>query len=124
MDVKLLKNAIEVLKNDLEGSLMSSVIWKTGTGTAIMGFNENPAGTALFDQVTSFMKKALKGAEFPNIGDYYLLNLENGKIAVILQFKEGYQWGILIDGAKVNLGLLLNVAVPNAQKALKEAIAG
>ncbi len=122
MNVKMLKETMEGLKTDLDGALVSSDIWQTGTGTALVSYEGNAQATALFEKVTQDINKALKGAEFPVINDYYLLNLANDMIVVVLQTVEGYEWTMLVDGKKVNLGLLLNVAVPNALKALKEAV--
>jgi len=34
-----------------------------------------------------------------------------------------FQWGILIDGTKTQLGLLLNLAIPKAIGAFEEALA-
>jgi hypothetical protein len=122
MNVKKLKAAVETLKEDLDGALLASDIWGTGTGAAIAGYNTNPQATALFEKVTDYMVKALKSAGFPGLDKYYLLEMENNAMIVVLQFKEGFQWGILVDSTKVNLGLLLSIAVPNARKALIEAI--
>ena len=122
MNVKKLKEAVEVLKENLDGALMATDIWPTGIGTAIAGYNQNPQATALFEKVTDYMRKALKGAGFPDIKDYYLLEMENSAMVLVLQFKkEGYQWGMLVDSNKVNLGLLLNIAVPAARQAFLEA---
>ena len=122
MNVKKLKEAVNVLNESLDGALMATDIWGSGTGTAIAGYNQNPQATALFDKVTDYMHKALKGAGFPGIKDFYLLEMENDMMVVVLQFKEqGYQWGMLVDGKKVNLGMLLNISVPAARKAFLEA---
>ena len=122
MNVKKLKNAVEVLKENLDGALIACDIWLTGTGTSVVGYNTNPQATALFEKVTSDMTKALGGAGFPNLNKYYLLELENNSMVVVLQFgEEGYQWGMLVDSSKVNLGLLLNIAIPEARKAFVEA---
>ncbi len=122
MNVKKLKEAIEVLKESLDGALIATDIWPTGSGTAVAGFNQNPQATALFDKVTDYMRKALKGAGFPDIKDYYLLEMDGDAMVVVMQFKnEGYQWGMLVDTNKVNLGLLLNIALPEARRAFLEA---
>ena len=123
MNVKKLKQAVEILKEDLDGALLSCDIWGNGTGTAIAGYNQNPQATALFEKVTDYMTKALKGAGFPGLDKYYLLEMENNAMVIVLQFQEeGFQWGILVDSSRVNLGLLLSIAVPNARKALLEAV--
>jgi hypothetical protein len=121
MDVKKLKTSIEVLKNDLDGALLACDIWVTGTAQSIAGFNTNPVAVALFERTTEFMGKSLEDSGFPTLESYYMLNLANNAIVLVLHF-EGYQWGMLVDSSKVQLGLLLNIAIPNARKAFEEAV--
>ncbi len=122
MNVKKLNEAIEVLKEDLGNALLACDIWLTGTGQSIAGYNSNPQATALFERVTEFMTKALKGAGFPGLKDYYMLDLEGDNVVVVMQLKDNYQWGMLVDGKKVQLGLLLNIALPDARRAFEEAL--
>ena len=122
MNVKKLKESVAILKDDLDGALMATDIWLTGTGQSIAGYNTNPQATALFERVTEFMNKALSGAGFPGLNKYYMLELEGNATVLVLQFDAGYQWGILVDSSKVQLGLLLNIAVPNARRAFLEAL--
>lgn len=121
MNVKKLKGSIEVLKNDLDGALLACDIWITGTSQSIVGYNTNPVAVALFERVTNYMDTALKEAGFPVLDDYYMLNLKNNASVLVVQLK-GHQWGMLVDNSKVQLGLLLNIALPNAKKAFQEAL--
>jgi hypothetical protein len=121
MDVKKLKGSIEVLKNDLDGALLATDIWITGTSQSIAGYNANPVAVALFERVTNYMDNALKESGFPTLDDYYMLNLKNNASVLVVQL-DGHQWGMLVDNSKVQLGLLLNIALPNAKKAFKEAL--
>ncbi|NPA67729.1 MAG: DUF4388 domain-containing protein [Chlorobi bacterium] len=123
MDVKKLNNAIETLKSDLGDGLISCDIFQTGTGQAIASFNPQPKATALFERLTGQIQTMLDGANFLALDKYYLIDVKGDTLAVVLQFDK-YQWAMLIDEKKANLGLLLNVAVPNARKALEEAIKG
>jgi len=120
MDVKKLKNSIEILKEDLGKGLVACDIWPTGSGQSIAGHNSQPKATALFEQVTEYMNKTLSGAGFPGLAKYYMLDLENDSLVIVLMF-EGYQWGMLINSQEVQLGLVLNIAVPKAREAFKDA---
>ena len=121
MDVKKLKSSIEILKDDLGEALIACDIWPTGTGQSIAGHNTQPKATALFEQVTEYMNKSLSGSGFPSLGKYYMLDLDSDSLIVTLIF-EGYQWGILVNSTKIQLGLLLNVAIPKAREAFEDAI--
>jgi hypothetical protein len=122
MDVQKLKNAIEVLRSEADGGLIACDIWLTGTGQSIAGYNSQPKAAALFEKMTEFAIKALDSTGFPKLNKYYMVDLEGDNLAIVLQFKEGYQWGILVDSSKVSLGLLLNVSIPDARKAFLEAL--
>jgi len=121
MDVKKLKTSIEVLKKDLDGALLACDIWIAGTGQSIAGFNTNPVAVVLFGKMTTFMDNALNDSGFPPLDDYYMLNMANNATVLVLQL-DGYQWGMLVDSSKVQLGLLLNIAIPNAKRAFSDAV--
>jgi hypothetical protein len=110
-----------VLKEDLGDALIAADIWPTGSGQSIAGFNSQPKATALFEQVTIYMSKTLSGAGFPGLNKYYMLDLQADSLVIVLQF-EGYQWGMLINTTKVQLGLLLNIAIPKAREAFLDAL--
>ena len=122
MDVQKLNEAIEVLKEDLGGALIATDIWTTADGQSLAGFNPQPKAAALFNQVTNNMLNALNGAGFPTLGKYYILDLVDGNMTVLLPLGE-YQWGMLLDSTKAPLGLLLNVIIPHVIDKFEEAIA-
>ncbi len=122
MKLEKLNNAIEVLKEDLGNGLLATDIFGSKDGQPIAGWNSQPAASALFSQITKMMNKALKDAGFPALNQYYLLNLEGNKVVLVIYMKD-YQWGVLMDSEKVPLGMLLNVAMPKALRAFKEAMA-
>jgi hypothetical protein len=122
MNIKKLKQSVEILKEDLDGALLACDIWPTGTAQSIAGYNSQPKATALFEKLTDFLKKSLEGAEFPPINEYYMLDMVDNATVIVMQFENGYQWGMLVDKSKVQLGLLLNIALPNARKAFMEAL--
>lgn len=120
MDVNKLKHGIEVLKDDLGAALVATDIFDAG-GLSYAGYNEQPAASALFADTTSKLRKALDGSGFPALGRCYFLELEDRKLVIVGMVKE-MQWGMLVDGNKVNLGVLLNVALPKALENLKNAL--
>lgn len=122
MDTKQINAAIEGLKNDLGEGLLSCDVWITGTGQAIATYNGgNAKATALFDQITSNINKAIEVAEFPKLNPYYLFNTEGGVTVLVLVHKN-LQMGVAVEAAKTQLGLFLNIAVPNVIAALEKAV--
>jgi CheY-like chemotaxis protein len=122
MNVKKLNQAIEVLKDDLGEGLLSTDIYGADDGQSLAGWNSNPQACALFNQITGHMTDALDGAGFPTLGRYYILDLVDDKMVVVITMGE-YEWGLLVDRPKAQLGLLLNVVIPKIIDAFEEAIA-
>jgi len=120
MDIAMLNEAVDVLKEGLRTSLIATDIWIVEDGQSIAGFNPQPEATALFNRITSDMNEALEGAGFPGLGRYYLLDLVDGNKVLVIPMGK-YQWGMLVD-SKAQLGLLLNVILPKIIDKFEEAI--
>ncbi len=123
MNIQKLNEAIETLKKDLGDGLLASDIWMSQDGQSIAAYNSKPEATALFNELTGFMNKTLKIAGFPILGRFYLLDLADRKMAIVIPMGD-FGWGMLVDGTKAQLGLLLNIALPHAIDVFEEAIAG
>lgn len=113
----VLKKLIDALKNDLGEGLVASDIWATGEPKSLAG---NKKWLTLFNGVTGKLNKALQGAEFPGIGNYYMINLPGNRLAVILLI-DAYQHFILVDLSKTTMGILMSVALPNLINSWLEA---
>lgn len=121
MNVQKLNKSIETLKENLGGALLATDIWGTADMQSIAGFNPQPAATALFGQLINATNRALRESGFPILGKYILFDLVDGKMVAVIPMGD-YAWGMLIDGKKAQLGLLLNVALPKAIAAFEDAI--
>jgi DNA-binding response OmpR family regulator len=121
MNVQKLNKAIEILKESMGGALMATDIWGSADMQSIAGFNSQPAATALFGQIIVSTNRALKDSGFPMLGKYCVFDLVDGKMVVLIPMGD-YAWGMLVDGKKAQLGLLLNVALPKAIAAFEDAI--
>ena len=121
MNVSKLNKAVDVLKESLGGALLATDIWGSADMQSIAGFNSNPAATALFGQIINSTNVALKESGFPVLGKYCVFDLADGKMVVLIPMGD-YAWGMLVDGKKAQLGLLLNVALPKAIAAFEDAI--
>lgn len=121
MNVPKLNKSIETLKENLAGALLATDIWGTADMQSIAGWNTQPAATALFGQIINSTNQALQGSDFPGLGKYCIFDLVDGKMVAIIPMGD-YAWGMLVDGKKIQLGLLLNVALPKAIAAFEDAI--
>jgi CheY-like chemotaxis protein len=121
MNVQKLNKSIDTLKENLGGALLAADIWGTADMQSIAGFNSQPAATALFGQLINSTNRALKDSGFPILGKYIIFDLVDGKMVALIPMGD-YAWGMLIDGKKAQLGLLLNVALPKAIASFEDAI--
>ncbi len=115
------KKVIEELKSDLGDGLLSADIWHIRDAQGLAGYNTNPKATALFNEVTRVLGKTLQGSEYPGLGDYYSVHLDNNSLVVIILFGD-YQLGMTVDLSKTTMGLLMSVVMPKIHKMLKESI--
>lgn len=121
MNVSKLNKSIETLKESMGGALMATDIWGTNDMQSIAGWNTQPAATALFGQIINSTNQALEGSGFPKLGKYCIFDLVDGKMVILIPMGD-FAWGMLVDGKKAQLGLLLNVALPKAIAAFEDAI--
>ena len=110
------------LKEDLGDGLLATDIFGTDDGQSVAGWNSNEAACALFNQITNYMVDALTGSGFPALGRYYILDLVDDKMVIVITMGD-FQWGLFLDTAKVKLGLLLNVVIPKIVDSFEQAIA-
>lgn len=122
MNIKKMRESVEKLKEDMGDGLLATDIFSTADGQSIHGFNSNPKACALFNQVTNFLVKSLKGSNFPPLGKYYVVDLADSKMVLVIPMGE-FQWGMLVDSKKTQIGLLLNVILPEIVDKFEEALA-
>lgn len=121
LDIPKLHQAIDILKSSLNEALISTDIYSSEDSQSIVAWNSNPAACALFGQITAMLGKSLKELSYPSLGRYYLLYLEGKKVLLVIPLGD-YQWIMLIDSSKIQLGMLLNIAIPKAIGILEEAL--
>jgi len=121
MNVKKMKESIDLLKADLDGALLSSDIWDKESGSSITSFNPNDKYTALFGSIVNNMENSLNEIGLPPFGKYQIIDLEVDAMLLILNVKGKYLWGSLIDKTHISLGFLINISIPKARASLIEA---
>jgi hypothetical protein len=80
---------------------------------------------ALFNMVTQNLVTALSESEeeFVEIGRFYMIDLIGDNMSIVLYLGD-YQWGILFNKKKSQLGLILNLIIPKIIDIFEEAITG
>ncbi len=143
LDIVKLKKAIVEIRKDLGEGFVATDVWST-TDTKSLIYNYassnmytwgmaplgklsdkgsrsnsgNPKMIALIKEVTHNLEKTIISAEYPGLGNYYLINLENNHVALVL--KAGfYQLFLLVDLTKTTMGILMSVTLPKLLESLK-----
>ena len=109
-----LKKTIESLLNDMEDGLLFCDIWSNKSGLSVESHNPNPKYTAHFWRLTKDMKKTINNLGFPELGEFQLVDLQADSMLFLLFLDEKYTLGGLLDKNEVSLGVLHNIAIPNA----------
>lgn len=122
MNIKKLNQAIEIQKDNMGDGLLATDIYGSADGQSLVGWNSNPQACALMNRISNYMIDALDGAGFPALGRYYILDLVDGKMVIVITLGE-FQWGMLVDRTKIQLGLLLNVVMPKMIQSFEAAMA-
>jgi hypothetical protein len=120
MDPKILEAAVQDLRNLLRDGLVATDIWDRSTGLSLAGYNHQPVAVALFTRVTTEIEGSLADSNFPPLGRYYTMDMENNHTAVVVNHGPLLQ-GMLVDNKRANLGILIAVAIPRMLEAVSRA---
>lgn len=121
IDVEKLNAAMEEVKATLKDGLLASEIWDREAGLSFVSYNPQPVAVALFTELTKMLKSTLADSGFPGLKRYYLLDMENDHIVMVILHGNDILQGLLMNSKKVNLGILLAVALPKAIEAVEKA---
>ena len=119
--LEALQDCVNFAKEELGEGLVSSDIYSDDGLPVIEGYNSNPKASALFANITDYIRKAVVSSNFPTLGDYYMVNLEDDQLVIIL-LTEHFQWKMLIDHKKIKLGYLFSIFFPEAIRRFKKAV--
>jgi hypothetical protein len=119
LDDHRVNQLIEQLKNDLGDGFLATDIWTTAYGQPLVGYRSKPNTAAMFNEVTQKLDKTLQASQYPGLGNYYLVNLANNRLAVIVS-NGTYQQLLLVDLSKTTMGMLMSVVLPRLLGSLKE----
>lgn len=124
IDQGKIKLILKTLRNDLGKGLVATEIWTASDGLPLVNnqeYNSNPKVAPLFNEVTKKLSKVLSESDYPGLGNYYFINLDNSLLAVVLTI-DNYRQFVLVDTGKTPVGLLMSVALPNLLSMLTDEI--
>jgi len=121
IDIEKLDALVQELKSTLKEGLLSTAIFDSTTGLSLASFNEQPTAVALFTEVTNVLTSTLADSGFPNLKRYYLVDLENDHSVMMIRHGNDLLQGILMNSQKVNIGILLSVAMPKMLAGIEKA---
>jgi hypothetical protein len=120
MDPKTLEAAVQDLRNLLRDGLVATDIWDRATGLSLAGYNHQPVAVALFTRITAEIEGSLADSNFPALGRYYMMDMENNHSAFVVNHGLLLQ-GMLVDNKRANLGIIIAVAIPRMLEAVSRA---
>ncbi len=106
---------LKTLSDDLGEGLVATEIWTASDGLPLVNdkrYNSNPKVASLFNEVTKKLSKILNALDYPGLGNYYFINLDNNLLAVVFTIGS-YRQFVVADIAKIPVGLLISVVLPN-----------
>jgi hypothetical protein len=114
-----LRRVIEVARDGLGDALLSADLCSTADGTSYAGVDSQPAACALINQLTERMTWSFDKGGLPPLGRYYLAELADAKMLLVAPCG-AVHLHIIVDSTRVQLGLLLNVILPEVLLALEK----
>lgn len=146
--VEKIKKVINGLKEDLGDGFVDTDIWCTSSNKSVAFHHQHgvvplygvmPKHIKLFSRISGILKKTLHESDYPGLGDYYLINLTDDHLVLVLNLRQpapgksnlttrrsssssgsiGHQQYILVDLSKTSIGVLMSIAIPNVLENLK-----
>lgn len=112
----------ETLQYDLGEGFLATDAWNASDGQPLVenhSYNSHSKAIPLINQATKVLGDSLKESDYPKLGSYYLVNLDNDYLVVVLSIEDFRQF-VLVDLTKINIGILFSIAIPNLLNSLSE----
>jgi len=101
--------------------LLATDIFTVSDGISIAGYGSQDAAVILFNELTDFIANTLSNSGFPSLGKYYLLDLVDNHLVIIIPMGD-YRMGIMVDSSKVKMGLLIGIIIPKIIDSFESAL--
>lgn len=120
-DIAALERAFDDMKTQLGGGLVSTSIWDRRTERRYLMIKEHAHAAMMFNALTDSIAAALDNSGFPRLNRYYLIDLEQEHVVVIIRHGDDTLQGVLVNAKHCNVGLLLTVVVPRLLRQIRDA---
>lgn len=124
LDIPTLQAAMDEMAAELGAGLGATAIWDRGTEHVYLEFEAPPSAPSLFNTLTKEIGVSLDTAGFPDINRYFLIDLKDGIMIVIIKHREDVLQGILVSAENANLGSLFGFVIPAQLEAVEAARGG
>ncbi|MFC1883990.1 response regulator [Thermodesulfobacteriota bacterium] len=111
VDFKKIDEIIEALKKDLGEGLITINFFGTVDGKSIGNYNSEIGTSELFNRITGYLKVELESGGYSGLGEYYVMNLTDGKLVLIILLGN-FSCQVTVDGGKIDSGHLLKGVIP------------
>jgi ActR/RegA family two-component response regulator len=118
--IEKLQRLIAAVRDMLGDALLRTDAFLSAEGHSLAGWNSHPKACSAFAGITRALIDLLAASRFPAMGNYYLLDLAEGRQALVIVSGD-VQLGILLIRSRVPQGLLTNIVIPKTLAALQES---
>ncbi len=117
-----IRRALETLVVGRVRGLIGAEVWTAFDQKPVAWTGISAASSAVFDRITDSIREALDEARYPSLQRYYVIDLEQSQLAVVVSLATHHAV-MLLDQREAQLGMVLTVVVPEFVRALREAVA-
>jgi hypothetical protein len=121
IDIRKLNAALQEVQDLLADVLLRMDVFLSANGRSLAGWNSHPLACSAFAAITHSIMDSLHESAFPRLQHYYLLDLAEGHM-VLIMVEDELQWGLLLKDAGGHMGIVLNIVLPIALKAMKNTL--
>ncbi len=119
MNTAKVNKIITLIKDELGNGVISADLYSANDGQSIGGINSNLKIAALLARVSAQLSAAIKAAGFKGLGPYYLITIEESKVALVIPMG-AYECSMMIDTNSAKMGLVLNIVLPGILEIVRE----
>jgi len=120
LDISKINDAVEKLKRDLGEGLIATEMWNSNDLQIVAGFNSDPKSRSIFSRIAEYLNNSLGECDFPELDDFYILNLKKNRLILVLLL-DNYHWGLIVNRKGSVMGFLISIIIPELKKVFKSA---